>query len=96
MVSLKIISFFLHKIAKYVYYFFLLLGSLLILCPLVLYLIDAEGMDSDICLDTGWCKEGYVFDNCPPDGRSCVINKETCEKDGGQWYADRKICNTRP
>ncbi len=84
------------RIICFVYIFMILFFEIISINTLWSEVTDPTGARSDICLDTGWCKEGYVFDNCPPDGRSCVINKETCEKDGGQWYADRKICNTRP
>lgn len=84
------------RITCLVYTFLILFFEIISINVLWSEITDPSGQRSDICLDTGWCKEGYVFDSCPPDGRPCVINKETCEKDGGLWYADRKICNTRP
>ncbi|MBR1649115.1 MAG: hypothetical protein IJ689_05910 [Alphaproteobacteria bacterium] len=53
-----------------------------------------DPMDIDGCLDNGVCKEGYVFDVCD-DGKSCVITKDWCLKNGNVWYEETRRCDTR-
>ena len=53
---------------------------------------DSDGVDT--CMDTGVCKEGYVFDNCG-DGKPCTITKEYCISNNFVWYEKSRSCNTR-
>ena len=53
---------------------------------------DPKGMDT--CMDTGVCKEGFVFDDCG-DGKPCTITKEYCLSNNNVWNEKNKTCNLR-
>ncbi|MBQ8677053.1 MAG: hypothetical protein IJ529_01125 [Alphaproteobacteria bacterium] len=50
--------------------------------------------DTDGCMDTGICKEGFTFNDCG-DGKSCTITKESCLKNNNIWIEDIRSCDTR-
>lgn len=69
--------------------------SLISIIVMVLLLVDAKGISNDICLDTGYCHEGIVLNNCFDEGTECVINKENCDKMQGIWIEQNKSCQTK-
>lgn len=50
--------------------------------------------DTDGCMDTGICKEGFTFNDCG-DGKPCTITKESCLKNNNIWLEDIHSCDTR-
>ena len=50
--------------------------------------------DTDGCIDTGICKEGFTFNDCG-DGTPCTITKENCLKNNNIWLEDIRSCDTR-
>lgn len=46
--------------------------------------------DKDVCLDSGWCKEGMEINN---ENGCFIINKKSCIENGGIWKSDKKICH---
>ena len=43
----------------------------------------------DICLDTGYCKEGLILNT--PNGK-ITVNQETCTQNNGKWLSIKKYC----
>lgn len=50
------------------------------------------GSDAADCIESGLCKEGYVFDDCG-DGKPCTVNKDFCLKNNYVWQEDLHICD---
>ena len=50
--------------------------------------------DTDGCMDTGICKEGFTFNDCG-DGKPCTITKESCLKNNNIWLEDIHSCDTK-
>ena len=46
--------------------------------------------DKDVCLDTGFCKEGLEVNT---RGYTIIINEQTCKANEGIWITKKKICN---
>ena len=50
--------------------------------------------DTDGCIDTGICKEGFTFNDCG-NGIPCTITKENCLKNNNIWFEDIHSCDIR-
>lgn len=50
--------------------------------------------DTDGCMDTGICKEGFTFNDCG-NGKPCIITKESCLKNNNIWLEDIHSCDTK-
>ena len=50
--------------------------------------------DTDGCMDTGICKEGYTFNDCG-NGAPCTITKESCIENNNVWLENIRSCDTR-
>ena len=50
---------------------------------------NKKHLDSDICLDTGYCAYGLSLN---VDGKQIVINKTSCIKNNGIWQENKKLC----
>ncbi len=45
--------------------------------------------DKDVCLDSGFCKEGLTLNT---ENGEIIVNKNTCEANGGIWKEKIKAC----
>ena len=53
-------------------------------------LVIATGLDpKDACLDSGYCKEELSLNI---NGKTILINEQTCIENDGKWLEDRKVC----
>ena len=50
-------------------------------------------VDIDSCFDDGYCKEGIILHN--EDGKSYILNKNTCMENNGKWIEDANSCKFR-
>lgn len=50
--------------------------------------------DTDGCIDTGICKDGFTFNDCG-NGIPCTITKENCLKNNNIWFEDIHSCDIR-
>ena len=72
-------------IIKYVIGLSIALSILLIGTILIFYITD----NKDLCLDTGYCKEGLSLNT---EFGQITVNQETCIKAHGTWIYDKKYC----
>lgn len=55
----------------------------------VLYIIIVSADHYDVCLDSGYCKEGLALNI---NGKAILINEQTCIKNNGKWFSIKKVC----
>ena len=59
---------------------------------LLLFIVKLTVDDIDICLDTGYCKEGLFLNT---QSGQIIVNQENCVKNNGIWMSDEKYCKFR-
>lgn len=62
---------------------------MLITCLFTIKLARIFFDDKDVCLDTGFCKEGI---NVNIKGIRIVVNEQSCVDNFGIWDSDKKVC----
>lgn len=92
LISLQI---FYSRLSYFAYQFFAIIIIFTALNTIYSDLTDPAGNRSDTCLDTGLCREGYIFDNCDGKGNPCTVNRDFCLKSNSVWYEEIRICDTR-
>lgn len=95
------LSFF-RKVCNLIYILIKTVANILTFVVIIIFftsviwmIIDPQGVDADVCLDTGYCSKGLILDDCFGDGRPCTVNETTCRQMNGKWQAEDKVCNTR-
>lgn len=46
--------------------------------------------DKDVCLDSGWCKEGMDVNT---ENGCIIVNEKTCIENNGVWKSNKKVCH---
>ncbi|MEE3349131.1 MAG: hypothetical protein VZR09_03745 [Candidatus Gastranaerophilaceae bacterium] len=63
---------------------------LFVLTAISLFILKIYFSDKqDICLDTGYCKEGLSLNT---EFGQITVNKESCIKHNGKWILSKKYC----
>ncbi len=70
---------------KFIFFSFIIL-------ILLLFIVRLTTDDVDMCLDTGYCKEGLLLNT---QSGQIIVNQENCVINDGTWISDRKYCNFR-
>lgn len=71
------------KVLIKIFQFIFIIGVGLVL--LVIFFLDFQ----DICLDSGYCKEGLLLN---VNGKSISVNEQSCRKNNGVWIQDKRFC----
>ena len=99
----KILQFFTNKFIRYLemiignlfyYTAWLITGIYILSMSINIISSFLDPYDTDGCMDTGICKEGFTFNDCG-DGKPCTITKERCLKNNNIWLEDIHSCDTR-
>ncbi|OLA94588.1 MAG: hypothetical protein BHW64_03165 [Candidatus Melainabacteria bacterium LEY3_CP_29_8] len=68
---------------------FMLVVLFIIAVNATIYLMDYMGLESDYCIEDGYCEEGRVVNT---QHGTITINEENCIKYGWEWDEKRKMC----
>ena len=65
-----------------------------VICALFLLifisLLITTGLDpKDVCLDSGYCKEGLSLNI---NGKTVLIYEQTCIENNGKWLSAKRVC----
>ena len=70
---------------KFLKYFILFVIVILV----ILLFIALKADDKDLCLDTGYCKEGLIINT---RFGKIIVNQANCINSNGKWIQNKKYC----
>ena len=87
---------YIEKVICNLFYYtaWLVIGIYILSMSIHIISLYLDPYDTDGCMDTGICKEGFTFDDCG-NGKPCIITKENCLKNNNLWLENIRSCDTR-